>query len=85
MIPLLRGFILSTLRVPTHVVKKNKFTFSYDDFDIQIHICYYLPKLSNKIYSLTYYKVTASSFSILVKTREITFILSTPHFTFSTI
>ena len=29
---------ICTLRVPTHIVIKKKFIFSYNDLDIQIHI-----------------------------------------------
>ena len=33
-------------------------------------LCYYLPKFSSNVYSLKYYEVMTSSFSILVKTRK---------------
>ena len=46
-----------TLRVQAHIVIRKKFIFSYNDLVIQIHIFlgYYLPKLSNNIYSLKFY------------------------------
>ena len=70
--PLASSLYCSPLRVATHIVKKRKFIFLYNDLDIQIHIflCYYLPKLSSNIYSLKYYEFTTTSFSILVKTRK---------------
>ena len=30
--------VTRSLRVPTHIVKKRMFMFSYNDFDIQIHV-----------------------------------------------
>ena len=33
-------------------------------------LCYYLPKLSNNVYSLKFYQGTTPSFTILVKTRK---------------
>ena len=53
----MKDFALSPLRVQAHIVIRKKFIFSYNDLVIQIHIFlgYYLPKLSNNIYSLKFY------------------------------
>ena len=65
--------LLLPLRVQAHIVIGKKFIFSYNVLAIQIHIFflgYYLPTLSKYIYSLKFYKVMTSSFSILVRTRK---------------